>query len=385
MNAVETQHLPTNLLDRLAPELQAVLSVVKELDPHAHIVGGSVRDLLLKRPSRDLDFVSETPATISSTALQARLGGKLTCHETFLTCTLELPNLALDFATARTEIYTRPGALPEVTPGTLSDDLYRRDFSVNTFALNLNKPHTLLSVAGAVNDLGQRLLRILHDRSFFDDPTRIVRGARLAGRLEFRYDAATEAALTEALEAEVYTRVSPSRLKNELFLTLAEPEVAPALTYLDVSGALIALYGLKDTPLARQLDALKTETNVSPESYLLALLLGLSPADAAQFVKTFTLPKRLLAARTRLLEAGAAQTEAEQITERVVAPGKKLPGYRQVRGSDVLSLGLSAGPEVGGVLALLEKARQGAQVASFADELALARHLVHDILEREQK
>ncbi len=378
-----------NLLGRLEPELRALLNVVKDIDPHAHLVGGSVRDLLLERPSRDLDLVSETPARYLGNALQAKLGGKLTCHDTFLTCTLTLPDLTLDLATTRKEVYTRPGALPQVTHGTFQDDLYRRDFSVNTFALSLAEPRTLLSVAGAVKDLELRLLRTLHDHSFFDDPTRIVRGARLAGRLGFRYDDATQAALIDALEAEIYKRISPSRLKNELFSTLAEPEVAPAITQLAAPSALEALYGLKDTPLMARLDALKSGTNVPLESYLLALMLELSSHEAERFVTTFALPKRLLGSRARLLgNPASGNTKAEKFINRVLAPyGSKLnsPGsdYRRVNGSDVLSLGLSAGPEVGRVLARLEGARLDARVASFADELALARRFVDEIF-REQ-
>ncbi len=376
MNAVATQRVP-ELLTGLDPELGKVLNAVKATDPHVYLVGGSVRDLLLRRPSRDLDFVSETPAKTLGAALQRRLGGNLTCHDVFLTCTLTLPDLTLDLATARSEVYTRPGALPRVTASTLGDDLYRRDFSVNTFALKLTEPHTLLSVKDAASDLEHHTLRVLHARSFFDDPTRIVRGARLAGRLEFHYDDPTRTALTQALDAEVYRQVSPSRLKNELLLTLAEPEVAPAVAELAKSGALTALYGLTDTPLVKRLDALKTELNVPSESYLLALLLGLSPTEAELFVKNFSLPKRLLGSRARLLgNSASGETEAEKAVSRILKP--RSPDYHRVSGSDVLSLGLSAGPEVGRVLALLERARQDAQVASFADELALAKRLVND-------
>ena len=376
-------------------ELQEVVEAVSEIaaqfGARVYLVGGVVRDLLLGHPSRDLDWVSETPAKTLGVALHKRLGGTLTCHETFLTCTLvlfdpALPTLTLDLATARTEVYTRPGALPKVTPGTIQADLTRRDFSVNTFALDLAEPTTLLSVPGAVNDLERRVLRILHERSFFDDPTRIVRGARLAGRLGFRYNDEAETALKEALAAEVYRQVSPSRLKNELLITLSETQVAPALTYLSVSGALSELYGLKDTPLVGRLDALKAELKVPVplESYLLALLLGIPEGEAEAFVSTFSLPKKLLAARRRLgaggLKAGgAAVTPAEKTVAQAAGPSSAGTDYPQVRGSDVLSLGLSAGPEVGRVLSLLAQARLDARVASFADELALAKRLVDDI------
>ena len=377
-------------------ELQEVIGAVSEiaaqLGGRVYLVGGVVRDLLLGHASRDFDWVSEIPAKTLGTALQKRLGGTVTCHETFLTCTLvlnpALPTRTLDLATARTEVYPRPGALPKVTPGTIQDDLSRRDFTVNTFAVNLAEPTTLLSVAGAGSDLGHRVLRILHGRSFFDDPTRIVRGARLAGRLGFHYEDETQTALTTALAAEVYKQVSPSRLKNELLITLAETQVAPALAQLAASGALSALYGLRDTPLVGRLDTLNAELKVPVplESYLLAPLLGVPEGEAEAFVSTFSFPKKLLAARRRL-GAGGLKTGAAAVTpaEKTVAQaaGQETTGtgtdYPRVSGSDVLSLGLSAGPEVGRVLSLLAQARLDARVASFADELALAKRLVDDI------
>ena len=408
MNALDAQPLPEGVLGRLEPELQTILSAARETaaDTASNVclVGGALRDLLLERPGRDLDLVSETSAKTLGTALQKRLGGELTCHDTFLTCTLTfnsalfnpalfnpaLSNLALDLATARRETYARPGALPKVTPGTLKDDLARRDFTVNTFAVNLAEPTTLLSVPGAVNDLEERVLRILHERSFFDDPTRIVRGARLAGRLGFYYGGETQIALAEALAAGVYRQVSRSRLKNELLITLAERQVAPALAQLAASGALSALYGLRDTPLVGRLDALKAEAEVPPESYLLALLLSVSEREAEAFVKAFGFSNKLLGARTRLQErlrgklqrAGAALERAATPAESTLGHvlfGPVAADYPRVRGSDVLSLGLSAGPEVGRVLSLLEQARLDARVASFADELALAKRLVDDI------
>ena len=366
------------LLGRLSPEADAMLTALTEVAGTAeYLVGGSVRDLLLGRSSRDLDVVAEAPVEPLATALQHQLGGKLTAHTDFLTSTLTLPTLTLDLATARREHYPHPGALPVVEVSDLSHDLHRRDFSVNTFALRLREPHTLLSVAGAKADLEAQTLRTLHHRSFFDDPTRMVRGSRLAGRLGFDYDHETRQQLADALKAKVYERVSPARLKNELLLTLAEPAVAPALTHLAESGALTA-YGLRDTPRIAQLDA--HETNPPAESYLLALLLPLSNAEAAAHVRRFSWPERLLKARTRLLAGEHPRTDAEGVLYRVLQPDSAEP---RLRGSDVLSLGLPAGPEVGRVLRRVGRARRDGQVASFAAELELAKRLVYDINKRE--
>ncbi len=384
---LETQPVRPDLLAGLGEEAAAVLEVVKRLEPRSHLVGGGVRDLLLGTPSRDLDIVSETLVGPLGSALHAELGGRLLRHDAFLTCTLILPKLTLDLTTARTEQYARPGALPTVAPGTLAADLYRRDFSVNTFAVALNAPDTLISVPGATGDLERRRLRILHDRSFFDDPTRVVRGARLAGRLGFDYDPPTRQALETALAADVQRYVSPDRLKNELLLTLAEPKVAPAVTHLATSGALGAFYNLSDTPLVAKLDTLRAESqsDVPDERYLLALLLGLPDLDADTFVKTFGLPERLLSAKKRLqTDPNDAKTPSERAVAQAlgVAPP---PDYPRVRGSDVLSLGLPAGPEVGRVLNLLEGARRAGRVASFADEFNLAERLVNETLTQEKR
>lgn len=381
---LETRPVP-DLSAGLPDEAAAALAVVRRLEPRGYLVGGGVRDLLLGRSSRDLDVVSETPVGPLGSALHAELGGRLACHDAFLTCTLTLPDLTLDLATARTEHYARPGALPTVTPGTLQSDLFRRDFSVNTFAVALSDPGTLLSVPGAGEDLEHRLLRILHEHSFSDDPTRVVRGARLAGRLGFDYDLQTRGALGVALAAGVHRHVNPSRLKNELFLTLAERNVAPAVTHLAASGALGAFYGLTDTPLVTRLDALRREQNVPDESYLLALLLELPDTEAATFVKTFGLPERLLTAKKRLQ---ANPNDAKTLAEHPLAQALGVaspPVYLRVRGSDVLSLGLPAGPEVGRVLNLLEQARRAGRVASFADELTLAERLVNETLTQENR
>ena len=385
-SALQTYGDTPELLAELAPEAKELLEVVAQHAPDAYLVGGVIRDLLLgqPQPGRDLDIVAEAPVHPLGATLQHRLGGQLSCHETFLTCSLVLPNVTLDLSTARTEHYPHPGALPLVKASGLARDLRRRDFSVNTFALRLSRPHTLLSGGGAKDDLDAKQLRILHDHSFFDDPTRSVRGSRLAGRLGLSYTPETARALAEMLAAEVYRRVSPARFKNELLLTLTEHRVAPALAHLAESGALAALYGLQDTPLIARLDALRPDLAVPTGSYLLALLLALPEEAAAAHMRRFSWPQKLLAARRRLA-AGDARTrsQAEGVVQRALQPGRTSAGYPQLRGSDVLSLGLPAGPEVGRVLQAVARARLDGRVASFAAELELAKRLVHETLTQE--
>jgi tRNA nucleotidyltransferase (CCA-adding enzyme) len=248
-----------------------------------------------------------------------------------------------------------------------------------------------------LDDLQARRLRTLHPASFLDDPTRIVRGSRLAGRLGLEYDAQTSTVLTRALEAGAYRQVSAERLKRELLLTLAEPQVAPAFEHLARQGvgqgveqqdALWALYGLRATSLLSDLDALRRTSPVPDESYLLALLSALGEKELDAHFRLFSWPKRLLGARRRLLEALRgealdAPTEAERCVLRAARPGLSAQFSRPlIRGEDVLDLGLPAGPEVGEVLRAVSRARAGGQVTSLDDERQLARELVARIKDR---
>lgn len=359
-----------------------------------YLVGGTVRDALLGELAavRDLDVLVEGgDAAPLGRALQRDLGGVLSCHEAFLTCTLRLEELELDLATARRERYAHPGALPTVEAAPLADDLERRDFSVNTFALRLAPaPRLLLSVPGALEDLRARRLRTLHPASFCDDPTRLVRGSRLAARLGFAYDAFTAAQAARALRARAHEQVSPERLKHELLLTLAEPRVAPALEHLamqgkaqgEAPGALWALYGLRTTPWVGELDALRSRHPVPAESYLIVLLGALSESELAAHQRRMGWPKRLVSARRRFLAALRGEaldrgSEAEHFALKAARPELAAQLERPLlSGEDVLNLGLPAGPHVGAVLRAVARARAAGEVRSLDDERRLAQRLV---------
>src|SRR5690606_13848499 len=237
------------LLGRLPPRARDILRITRELagDARLYLVGGTVRDLIIGAGSKDIDMVIEGEnAERLATRLQQRLGGTLSCHVDFGTCTLALDDgPTLDLATAREEVYAHPGALPEVTPSSLEQDLARRDFTINALALRLQpEPQQLIDPFGGRDDIERSLLRILHPLSFVEDPTRLLRGARLAGRLSFAFATDTASKARAALAEGVADRVSRSRLRAELELTLAEQRVAPALTLLEELGALSAMFGL---------------------------------------------------------------------------------------------------------------------------------------------
>jgi len=221
---------------RAAPGADIVLAAVAG-EPGVHVVGGAVRDALRGQVPRELDLVVEGDAVSVARRAAERVGGQVTVHERFGTATVRTGDFAFDLAGARRETYDRPGALPTVELGaTLEEDLARRDFTVNAMAVSLADGH-LTTWPGAREDLDNGVLRVLHDRSFADDPTRMLRLVRYAARLEFSVDPHTEALIDPAL----LETVTGDRAGNELRLLLREPP--RALELLDRYGLGRALLG----------------------------------------------------------------------------------------------------------------------------------------------
>ena len=203
-----------------------------------YVVGGAVRDLLLGLEPHELDFVVEGDAL----EVARRVGGRVISHERFGTATVELDGVTCDLAGARRERYERPGALPDVELGaSLREDLERRDFTVNAIALHL-KDGELTWLPGAREDLDARRLRVLHDGSFLDDPTRLLRLARYAARLGFEPEERTDRLAAEAVAGGAVDTITGSRMGAELRLLLGEPQPA-ALLALERHGLGRALLG----------------------------------------------------------------------------------------------------------------------------------------------
>ena len=231
--------------------IQAIAQDADVLRMDSYLVGGFVRDLLLGRPSLDLDFVIEDGlASNLASLVEIHIGGHSTIHLPFLTATwipdkamresFNLPlvdgqPLTIDLVTARRETYAYPGALPTVEPGTLSDDLFRRDFTINAMAIQLID-YQWVDLHGGFKDLQAGLLRVLHDRSFEDDPTRITRGVRFACRFGFQFAPETEQLINPELSA--ITAVSGERWRAELIRIFAEIDPLACLLKLDDVGLL---------------------------------------------------------------------------------------------------------------------------------------------------
>ncbi|HEX2359528.1 MAG TPA: hypothetical protein VHH72_06900 [Solirubrobacterales bacterium] len=263
---------PARLPERLQalPGVAELRAAAEGID--AYLVGGAVRDLLRGEARTDLDVAIEGDIR----PLAEALGGELIEHERFQTANLRVGELDVDIARARTETYAEPGALPEVAPASIDQDLARRDFTVNAMALPLQDDPGLLDPHDGIADLRAGILRVLHDRSFVDDPTRALRAARYAARLGFELEPGTKALLHEA----DLSTVSEDRVVGELGLIASEEHPSRALE-------LIAEWGLLDLGpapwLAAALERL-FDAGLGWEDFAdrdRAILLAIAPAEHA--------------------------------------------------------------------------------------------------------
>jgi tRNA nucleotidyltransferase/poly(A) polymerase len=373
-----------------------------------YLAGGAVRDLLLGRPFSDVDLVVTEGAEVLAEGLARRVGGRLRAYPQFLTFkVLRKGEPPVDITTARRETYASPGALPAVEPSSIEEDLLRRDFSINAIALEIRSGEIVDRCDGA-EDLRQGLVRVLHDRSFLDDPTRILRGLRLAARLDFSVEERTQALLSAAVAGGAMNSVSRERLWRELRLAMNEREPIGALLALIDSGSIARLTGLQAVgePLRRTLPRLDTVLRRHQETDREVALTGMvlrGRSDAVTLLSGsgFSSPRRQSILRlTALSEAEIAedltalsddarifescrQYSAERLaflaardSTAAAAVGRCLAARRITLPFTGNDLGLEPGPHVGAALeqtreALSSGLIEGENALSFAREKAL--------------
>jgi tRNA nucleotidyltransferase (CCA-adding enzyme) len=237
--------------------IETVAQHAEQLGMTLYMVGGAVRDLLLSRRNLDIDFVAEQDAIHLTETLKTHFGGKIQSHRPFGTATWTLDEQAaaslglklddlpshIDFATARNEFYEHPTALPTVYDSSIKLDLQRRDFTINTLAIQISPIASrgrILNFYGGLADLHAGLIRVLHSLSFVDDPTRILRAVRFEQRLGFTIEPRTAELIHTALP--MLRRITGERLRNELTLLLREKEPESGLLKLHSLGALEAFH-----------------------------------------------------------------------------------------------------------------------------------------------
>jgi tRNA nucleotidyltransferase (CCA-adding enzyme) len=367
-------------MERLLPALDGL--------PPAYLVGGAVRDVLRGASAVDLDVAIEGDAG----ELAARLGGEAVVHDRFGTATVRAGELVVDVARTRRERYEHPGALPEVEPAGLAEDLGRRDFTINAMAVGLSGDDLgeLHDPHGGQRDLEAGVVRVLHPASFVDDPTRLLRAVRYEIRLGFRMDEQTEALAGEG----TLSTVSGARVRDELLDLLAEPEAAAGAARLRELG----LCECADGELVRSVRAAAGEVGADPVLGSLAALARGAPAGwldgldldrhardavdraargASELAEELALdhpPSRLHALlREEPPEALALAVALGAPEEPVLRFVRDLRDVRlEVTGDDLLSAGVPESPAVGRALEETLRRKLDGDVSGRDEELRLA-------------
>ncbi len=316
------------------------------------LVGGVVRDVTLGRTPRELDLVLEGDAAAYAQRL-VPFGATVTVHDAFGTATAHGDDWRVDVAMARRERYPAPGALPVVEPASIEQDLDRRDFTVNAIAVTLDE-HTVVAAEGALDDLAARRLRVFHDRSFTDDPTRVVRLARYAERLGF----AVEPRTAELAAATGFETLSGGRLGAELRLALAEPD--PVAVLARVADRL---------PIELDVALIATAVDLAPPDAdrSLVVLAALTHDDAWLEHLEFTARERAVVRAAAIARApdGRSPSALWRAWHRLPVEAAALAGARsdpdaarrwigelrsvrlEITGDDLIAAGIAEGPDVG--------------------------------------
>ena len=404
------------LLSTKSPvEHQQIFNLCRELSEtiaqveSVYVVGGVVRDLILGREPVDADISVVGDAGAFSGALAGRLGAARPTESEFLTFKITLGNTSegatsIDVVTARAETYAEPAALPDVVPSSIEDDLERRDFTVNSMGISLSDSDwgNLVDPVNGLGDIMRKRIRVLHDASFTDDPTRLFRAVRYAVRLDFSIDSTTKSLIDDSLGK--VDRLSGARLRNEFELMLGEPKRVEILREAEDLGLLAAISpGLRIG--SRSLEVMESGASTRFEDLLALSTFGLTQDEAEQVAKRFDGPEmwtKTIRGNPELADLVAVldrsdirRSEVAEILDSVplqsirayIAAGPLLPRRDrlieyvekirferpEITGDDLIAAGIEEGPVIGQLIDFVRRARLDGQVKTKQEELDLAK------------
>jgi len=416
--------------DRLSalPNLATVFEAVQKLSTEyrgVYLVGGFVRDLILNQPNYDIDIAIEGDGIDFAEHLAAVLGGRVRAHEKFHTAVVILdriePELRVDVATTRTEFYDYPAALPTVEHASIKHDLYRRDFTINAMAVSMAAHDfgRLLDFFGGLRDIENRIIRVLHNLSFIEDPTRIFRAIRYENRYGFRMNSHTLGLARGCVEMNLVGDLSSARLRDELVWLLSEPKVEHTITRIGELGIAPSIHpalaaDAETAELVSRADRGASELHLREEirlwrMRLICMARKLDPeqlaswterlklrgSDAAVIANGVVLARKVV---ERLAATALSRADIYELLVRLPAEGLLLAWadagegrarkalelfLRELRytslsigGADLLELGLQESPEIGRVLTEVKLLKLEGKVDGRDDEIRAARQIL---------
>jgi tRNA nucleotidyltransferase (CCA-adding enzyme) len=414
MGTPGTINLARQIKEQLPADLNAFImtagDIAEKQQQRLYLVGGVVRDLLLQRSNFDLDMVVEGDAIELAQEMAQINQATVTKHPRFGTAKLQWKRRSADLATARVETYARPGALPTVKPGTIGDDLARRDFTVNAMAIELNPRHygELIDPHGGSQDIEKKLVRVLHNKSFTDDATRIWRALRYEQRLDFQIEPDTRRLIER--DIDMLSTISGDRIRHELELVLREDLPEKALQRAAELGVLAKLQpSLKADDWLAETFVLAREQCLPdaphPQLYLALLDYRLTAGETESLLKYLRLPKATaqvlrdtLAIKAKMKElstpgqapsviydllhgygmtsliASSLGAGSETVAEHIELYLNVLRHINPtLTGEDLIKLGVPKGPKIKEVLQRLRDAKLDGKIDSRKEEEEMVR------------
>jgi tRNA nucleotidyltransferase (CCA-adding enzyme) len=400
-------------------EVFEAVQTVSEPFEGVYLVGGAVRDVLMGEPNFDVDIAVEGDGIALGQALARELGGRVVPHEKFGTAIVLYGNGGrVDVATARTEFYDHPGALPTVEQASIRQDLYRRDFTINAMAVSLKGADfgRLVDYFGGHRDLAGGVVRVLHNLSFIDDPTRIFRAVRYETRYGFRMDAHTFGLAKACVEMDLVGELSSARVRDELQALLSEERVGDSVGRMAELGIDRAIHPhlAADEEAVRLIEAIDSLREAyAPEApawrlRLAVLARRLSSTEVLDWAERLKLRRRdaeriadAVAVAPRLRDLVGATKEPAALWQRVAPHDpdgallalatskgrarKRLERYfeelrdvtLEISGGDLAELGLGESPQVGAVLEELRRRKLNGELDGRAAEIEAAKELLN--------
>ena len=416
--------------ERLSPRILEVLQDIgqtaHESGCSAYVIGGFVRDLFLYRLNEDVDVVIEGDGIALAKRFARKAGARVHTHAKFGTAVIIWEDgFKVDVASARMEYYPFPAALPTVEMSSLKLDLYRRDFTINTLCIHLNpgKFGTLIDFFAAQKDLKEKTVRVLHNLSFVEDPTRAFRAIRFEQRFAFTIGKLTANLIHNAVRMDFFKRLSGKRVFVELKLILSEENPLPAIKRLkdydllkvihptiELTDAMLTLFTALKKVLSWYDLLFLGESYMKWAVYFLGMISPCSPQIVHDLCRRFELPPRLLNlfARERLAAERTLKTFEKRLPQENSLIYRSLVGHRIelilfmmaatrsdavrkaishycvhlrfvrpiLKGKDLQALGLTPGPHYREILETLLNERLNGHIESRAEEVALARRLI---------
>lgn len=382
-----------------------------------YLVGGVARDLVLHREIKDLDFVVEGDAIKLAQAIASEKNSNVTAYHQFGTATVFWKkDLEIDFVSARKEIYEYSGALPKVGMAGLPDDLFRRDFTINTLCLSINQKSwgQLVDLYGGLKDLKSKSIRVLHEKSFLDDPTRILRAVRFARRLNFRIESRTLRLIKEAVQQKALNKVKWPRLFQELKKNFSEKNSKKQMYALDRMKVLSSIHRRFKVDVARlaAIDAFfKNDTDEKWLFIFMSLVSNFTSKELDEFLKGIQLNKVDQKSASQSLEVNRILTAVNKhlinrsevymilnsfplktvryfyMCARTVRQKNRIRCYLErdrfkqtsIDGDDLRRIGFSDGKEIKKALLIILSQKINGLIKSTSDELQLAREYLQGL------